>query len=281
MRRVLSLMDVFLTNVFLAPTPAKPTFLSSTGLDDWKFALPIGLVTAQAAVANEVVILDVQFQMGCIFMFTVATLYAGAGGAIGKSLDDYSQGVKDHVSQVDRETLYELTESIKSNEKLIQLESDVGSLQTLSDDLAVAQADVLNHMNQLKYREAITKKLDSLVAIEEAAVNAVRSRMLTRVKADVLKSFSTDPKTKESALTQAISVLSAGANAKFGKDIVGEQFAVAVKKYKEEYAKLPKGGDEILVQLERDLAAVALGPAVEEETIVHAESFLLGNQIKV
>lgn len=265
----------------LSPKTEKKSFISSIGLDDWKFALPIGLVTAQAAIANEVLIFDVQSQMGCIFMFTIATLYSQASGAIAKSLDDYSADIRNTVTQVDAETLSALNDSVAENQKLIELQTDIANLHALSDDLAVAQADVLNHQNQHKYREAIAKKLDSLVAIEEAAVNSIRTRMVTKVKADVLKSFSAEKKTKEAALTQAIAVLAAGVNSKLGKDVVGEEFTAALNKYKAEYAKLPKGSDEILVQLEKDLAAAAAAPLIETEGDVYSDSFILGNTIKV
>jgi hypothetical protein len=218
--------------------------------------------------------------MACIVMFTTATLYSQASGVLGKSLDDYRAGIKKHVSEVDNETLAELTESIKTNQKLVELEKDVSSLQSVADDLAAAQADVLNQMSQHKYRDAIAKKLDSLIALEDAAVNSIRTRMVTKVKADVLKAFASDKKAKESALTQAISVLSAGVNSKLGKDVVGEEFAAALKSYKAEYAKQPKGSDEILVQLEKDLAAVASAPKLEAEAEVVADSFMMGNTIK-
>jgi hypothetical protein len=64
-------------------------------------------------------------------------------------------------------------------------------------------------------------------------------------------------------LNQAIAVLSAGAGAKLGKDVVGEAFAASLSNYKNNYAKQPAGSDEILVQLEKDIATVAQAPVVE------------------
>ena len=228
----------------------------------------------------QVIILDVQFQMACITMFTLATLYSVAGGPVAKYLDDYRESIKEQVTEVDKETLLELTETIEANKKLLQLEEDAKALHSLSDDLAVAQADVLNHINQHRYRDAILKKLDALVAIEDTAVNALRTRMMKSVNEDVLKAFTNDKKAKDAALAQAIAVLSAGPGATMGKDVVGEQFASALKKYRADYAKMPKESDEILVQLERDLAAVANAPAVETVSDVATETFLLGNVIK-
>ena len=218
--------------------------------------------------------------MACITMFTLATLYNVAGGPMAKYLDEYSASIKKQVTEIDNETLLELTETIEANKKLLQLEEDAKALHAMSDDLAVAQADVLNHMNQHRYRDAILKKLDALVAIEDTAVNALRTRMMKNVHEDVLKAFSNDKKAKDAAMAQAIAVLSAGPGATMGKDVVGEQFAAALKKYRAEYAKMPKESDEILVQLERDLAAVAKAPVVETVSEVTTENFLLGNVIK-
>jgi hypothetical protein len=218
--------------------------------------------------------------LACVTMLASFLIYDAISGPFTQTLKDYGAGVKKQVMKVDDEILADMIESVKSNQKLVDLEKDVTSLHALSDDLAVAQADILNHMNQHKYREAISKKLDSLVAIEEAAVMSIRTRMVKKVKDDVLKAFNTDKKPKESALAQAIAVLAAGPNSKLGKDVVGEEFSIAFKNYKIEYAKQAKGSDEILVQLEKDLAAVATAPVFEIDHTVIADSFLLGNTIK-
>ena len=65
----------------------------------------------------------------------------------------------------------DLHASIKANEKVLELETDVASIFKLTDDLHVAQADALNHAEEHKYRDAIAKKLDSLVSLEEAATS--------------------------------------------------------------------------------------------------------------
>ena len=50
---------------------------------------------------------------------------------------------------------------------------------------------------------------------------------------------------------------------KLGKDVVGTVFSKSVKTYRENYLKLPDGSDEILVQLEKDVANVILPPVVQ------------------
>jgi hypothetical protein len=64
-------------------------------------------------------------------------------------------------------------------------------------------------------------------------------------------------------LNQAIAVLTAGPGSKRGKDVVGAAFGKAVQSYREAYAKMPAGSDDILVQLEKDMAAVAVAPVLQ------------------
>lgn len=192
---------------------------------------------------------------------TLSTVYTQAGGLIAKTLDDYSNDILTKLKKVDENILTEVHSTIAANEKLLDLESDVKSIHAIVDDLSVAQADVLNYAEEHKYRDAIARKLDSLVAIEEAAAAAIRTRMVTSVKANVVSAFTKDSKAKDQALDQAIAVLLAGQSGKLGKDVVGDVFTSSLKSYRESYAKA--GTDEILVQLEKDVAAVATAPVVE------------------
>ena len=136
-------------------------------------------------------------------------------------------------------------------------------IHNLTDDLAVVQADYLNHREEHKYREAIVRKLDALVALEDTATAAIRSRMLTKVHSDVVSAFKTDSKAKDAALNQALAVL-AGSSVKGGakqnNDIVGQYFASSLKGYKEAYAKQPAGSDEIIKKLEIDMANIMKAP---------------------
>jgi hypothetical protein len=60
-----------------------------------------------------------------------------------------------------------------------------------------------------------------------------------------------------------VAVLKSGSGAKLGKDIVGEVYLSSLQAYKAAYAKQPAGSDEILVQLEKDIAAASAAPVVE------------------
>ena len=182
-----------------------------------------------------------------------------------KSLDDYSKEIYDELKAVDNALLEQINTAISADQLVMTLEEDYKEYTTLTDQLAVAQADVLNHREEHHYRDAIVKKLDSLHALEESAVLAIRTRMLTKVKSDVVTAFTNDKKAKELALNRAIEVLAGGAKGNLGKDIVGEVFSSALSNYRETYAKQPAGSDPILLQLEKDMAAVASAPVVESK----------------
>lgn len=184
------------------------------------------------------------------------------GPTISKFFEDYSNNIAVEVSKVDTAIESQLKSAIIADEAVLTLVEDYKDIYALEDGLAVAQAELLNVAAEQKYREDVLKKLDSLYALEEGASVAIRSRMIKSVKNQVVTTFQKDKAAQDAALAQAIAVLSAGPGAKIGKDIVGDVFASSVKSYREAYAKQPAGSDEILVQLEKDIAAVAVPPVV-------------------
>lgn len=207
--------------------------------------------------------LDAETQLVACFILFCSTMYTQVGGMMGRGLDDYGKEVHDDLKAVDDLMLDQINTAIAANEDVLSLEEDYKQYCELTDQLAVAQADVLNQREVHMYRDAIVKKLDSLHALEESAVMAIRTRMLTAVKSDVVKTFTTDQKAKDLALARAIEVLAGGAKGKMGKDIVGDVFSQALSAYKADYAKQPAGSDPILKQLEKDMAAVAAAPVVD------------------
>lgn len=241
------------------------SLISKLGLDDWKFALPFALLLGIPAVSNEVLVIDAEMQLSACFILFCSTMYTQVGPMLSKSLDEYGNNIYNEVKVVDEALHSQIKNAIEADELALTLEEDFKQYFSLTDQLAVVQADVLNRTEQHKYRESIVKKLDSLYALEESAAAAIRARMITTVKADVISTFKSDKKVKESALDQAIAVLSAGAGAKMGKDIVGEAFTKSLKNYKDVYSKQPAGSDPILVQLEKDMKAIATPPVIESK----------------
>jgi F0F1-type ATP synthase membrane subunit b/b' len=224
--------------------------------------VPLGLLAGIPALANEVIILGPEAQLAACFVLFCSTMYTQVGPMASKFFQDYQDNVAKDLRQVDENMLVEVKQNIESTTQLLDLEKDLTAITNLRDDLAVVQADVLNHMEQHKFRDAIARKLDSLVAIEEAATVAIRKRMVNKVKEEVVSSFTNDRKAKDKALDSAIAVLSAGVGAKRGKDVVGEAFVKSIAQYREDYAKKPASEDPLIVQFEKDVAAVAMAPLV-------------------
>lgn len=230
---------------------------------DWKFAIPISMMVGIPVVTNEVLIINEETQLLACFILFCATAYNSGAPVIHQYCEDIREKDFKLFQAADEYLLRDLTEAVKANEKCLGMEETVKDIYGLTDNLSVAQADLLNSIEQHKLRDVVAKKLSSLVAIEEAASSAIRARMLTQVRADVVKAFTSDKTAKDNALSQAISVLSAGTSAKLGKDVVGDSFKTALSSYRNAYSKLPAGGDDILVQLEKDVAAVVKLPAFD------------------
>ena len=191
-------------------------------------------------------------------------MYTQAGPAIYSALNEQKQEIWQQMKSLDDTLIKELKITIESNEKVLTLKEDIEDIYKITNDMSVAQAEAFNAAEEHKYREAIVKKLDQLVALEDGVSHKIRTRLLAKVKEDVLATFAKDTKVKEAALEQAISVLIAGPNGKLGKDTVGQVFATAVKNYKESYSKQAPGSDEIIAQLEKDIKAITSPPEVDQ-----------------
>jgi hypothetical protein len=207
--------------------------------------------------------LDAELQLtGCFILFC-STMYTQVGPMISKGLNDNIKEIETNLKEVDTAVSQQIRNAIKENEAALTLTEDYKSVYQLVDHLSVAQAEVLNRAEEHKYRDQIVKKLDALNALEESATAAIRARTINAVKTEVVDLFKNDKKAKENALNAAIAVLTAGEGAKLGKDIVGEAFSQSLSAYKEKYAKQDPKSDAILVQLEKDIAAVATAPVVD------------------
>jgi len=249
----------------LATEPNKEkTIIEKLGLNDWKFALPTGLLVGLPVISNEVLILDAESLIVVAFIYFCSTMYTQAGPAIYSALNEQKQEIWQQMKSLDDTLIKELKITIESNEKVLTLKEDIEDIYKITNDMSVAQAEAFNAAEEHKYRDAIVKKLDQLVALEDGVSHKIRTRLLAKVKQDVLTTFAKDSKVKEAALEQAISVLIAGPNGKLGNDTVGQVFATAVKNYKESYSKQAPGSDEIIAQLEKDIKAITSPPEVDQ-----------------
>jgi Mitochondrial ATP synthase B chain precursor (ATP-synt_B) len=174
----------------------------------------------------------------------------------GPDLDDGINEVLTEVQAHDSKLLKGMNDGITENENLITWETDVNEVLDIADELTIAQVAVFNSMEGHSFRNNVASKLDALVSLEMAASQNIRNRMVSAVKTEVQTLFATNKTAKENAMNQAIAILTAGPSAKMGKDVVGEAFGVAVKNYQESYSKLPAGTDDIILSLEKDMAAI-------------------------
>lgn len=232
-------------------------------LQKWNYFVPLGILVGVPTLVNEFFVIDMETQIAGAFMFTVAAVYNEFGGAIGNALDGEAKEVKKAMNVVDDSLLQNVNEAVATNENMLGLEEHVKDIHALTDDLAVIQAEYLNGHEEHQYKDAVSRKLDALVALEDTASNAIRNRMMNKVKGDVVNTFKTDEKVKSAALAQALQVLSgcdANTTGKMGKDVVGDVFASSLKAYNTAYAKLPAGGDEIIAQLEKDMTNIMKAP---------------------
>jgi hypothetical protein len=214
-------------------------------------------------VVFQYLIMTSEVYYACLAMLGTATLYKQVGPMITAELDAKRQEAEQDLMDLDDCLTAQLEESAEADEAALTLAEDYKSLYELEDSLGVAKAEVLNYQAEHKFRDDVVQKLESLHALEEAALGAMRARIITTVKHDVVTTFKSDKSVQDAALAQAIAVLGAGPGAKLGKDVVGAAFAKSIKTYRENYQKLPPGSDEILVQLEKDVANVILPPVVQ------------------
>lgn len=268
MERILALEDHHeekkeLTELLDKSTVEK-SWIAKYGLDDWKFALPLGLLIGIPAVSTELLIIDAETQLTACFILFCSTLYTQVGGMIGQSLDDRGKEISEELRTLDDAMKSQLAGAIASNQLALSLDTDLKERMQLVDDLAATQAELLNHKEQHNYRDAIVKKLESLSALESATTSALRARTIETVKKDVLDRFNNDRAAKDAALDQAILVLSTGAKGNMGKDVVGQAFSDALKNYKTKY-EANKEPDEILVKMEKEMAAIAQAPIVDSK----------------
>ena len=213
--------------------------------------------------------LNEETQLVACFVLFCSTMYTQIGGMAASGLDETREEIKKELQTVDDNMLVGLKAQIESNQKLLNLEADVTAMNSVIDDMHVAESELLTASAKHQFRAEMVRKLDSLVALEESARAAIRNRMLHEVKAEVLQSVSTDKKTKDAALEAAIKTLAGGEGAARGKDIVGAAFLSSIKNYRVKYEKAGPGSDPVLVQLEKDVAAVLSPPSYEAGSNVY------------
>ena len=198
-----------------------------------------------------------------MFMYNTWLWYSFLAYRMGPDFDVGIHEILLDLQAADNRKLGVMDERVQANERLINWEGEVKKVLDIADELTIAQVDVFNSMEGHAFRDAVASKLDALVSLEMAANQNIRHRMVTAVKSEVKTLFATNKTARENAMLQAIGILTAGPTGKMGTDVVGDAFSVAVKNYQEQYSKLPAGSDDIMVNLEKDMAAIAVAVPFE------------------
>lgn len=248
--------------IYIAPKEKK-TFIEKWGLNDWKIAVPVGILTIFPLIENDLLLVDADMMITGCFALVCGTMYNQFGHVVDNNAKEAIELEYKALRAVDNAMYDQIKAGIDANTEALTAKEELAALFQIQHELKVAEAEVLTNIEAHKYREAIVAKLDALQALEEAAVREIRAKMISKVQADVLDTFKNDKKAKENALNQAIAVLASGANAKMGKDVVGEAFTQSLANFRENYAKQPEGSDPVLVKLKEELAVVGKAPAIE------------------
>ena len=201
--------------------------------------------------------------MDILFMYNTWLWYSFLAYRMGPDMDAGIHEILLEVQSHDTRKLERFDERIGKNEGLIHWADEVTETLAVADELTIAQVDVFNAMEGHAFRDGVASKLDALVSLEMAANQSIRHRMVTAVKSEVKTLFITNKTARENAMNQAIAILTAGPTGKISTDVVGDAYVNAVKNYQEAYSKLPAGTDDIILNLQKDMAAVAVPIAFE------------------
>lgn len=101
------------------PEADKSGIISKLGLDDWKFALPVGMFIAIPTLANEVLVLNAETQLVACFIIFASTMYTSLGGPVAKYLDSVADERYANLRKFDDAVLKEVLDGISENQKVI------------------------------------------------------------------------------------------------------------------------------------------------------------------
>jgi len=237
-------------------------FLRYYGLDDWRMALPVGLLIGTPIFGGGIIVFDAKMFHIAAFAMTwhvykavVLPLYNEKLGWV----EDYYMNI---WKKLDDKAAAQIDSAISTHEELVDIKESMEDVYKLTDDIQTVVAHSINLEAKNTLQKAIVKKLDALVTLDETVRTNIRADMVATVKQDAVNTLKTDKKVKEAVLNQAIACLASGANGKRGKDIVGEVFLQSTNKYKTSSSNKDHGIHKIAAQLEKDIAEIVKEPVV-------------------
>lgn len=243
--------------MFTAP-PEKEGFVERNDLNHLAFWAPVNIFLWTYLVQTGNFELNQETWYVGVFMLIAGTAVRKVTPVVSQYIKDVKKEQAIELEKINSSIVGQANDDVATAKEVADVDVGVKEVFQLLDDLHAIEADTLNKANALAYREAVAKKLDGLVALEDKIAFQVKSRLVADVKADVTRML-TEKKTKEAALEQALAVLAGGKGAKLGTDVVGNAFKASIANYRDNYSK--KGGkDDILVQLEKEIASLATPP---------------------
>jgi hypothetical protein len=242
--------------------PREVGILQYLGFEDWRWAAPMAGMFAMPMIAHEVILIDYKFYLVSVFALMWHTYDYVVMPIWSEKTDWITEYLRDFWIDIDNQAVSEIEAGIKANEGFVDAPTVFTEIFKGVDEVAVAQAHALNLTNQNNLHRSIQKKLDALASLNEATSAAIRSDMMSSVKADAMRVLNTDAKVKEAALSQAIATLAAGPKGTRGADVVGKVYAKAIADYRAGLSNKDHKVHDITKKLEAEIAEICKAPEV-------------------
>lgn len=198
------------------------------GLDDWKMALPLGIILAVPALTQDLIILSEETQIvGCFIMF-VSAMYTQFGDAIGKSLDEKSHEILRSLNASEDAAMASTRTRIAECESMLSIVDDTKAINALYletlEKLAKARSAEYKHTMREKY----VSMLDLMVTQDANRRSRAHEELVGGAVAYVTEQVQSSKTLKKDALDQAFAALADPSKAS-AKDSVTDLFTAYLK----------------------------------------------------
>jgi hypothetical protein len=194
------------------------------GLDDWRRALPVGVMFAIPAIVKEWVILDEEAMLIGVFLLFFGTIHQQFGDSIGayfdKQTDDWLAW-RNAAEDAETDKVKEGLEWHKVRMSQLQIAKDLIALQK---ETMVKEAHNQTAAQPHVTRETTLQMLDSAVAQESTEWNNAQNALVDEAIRTVTSQVQNDAALKKTALNEALAAL-ASPGKEQGTDAVSKMFA--------------------------------------------------------
>jgi len=181
--------------------------IASLGLDDWKKAVPLGIIVGIPLISQEVYVITEETQLAACFMLFTGVAYGSAGNAIGDALDEKGQGIIAEHHAIENLTVNAAKSLIETHKNRVSVASDAKDIY--AEQLSILEDISTSRTNQLKHqmRAQIVRQLDTLEARESASFDRVQKALVAAATDSVKANFASNAAAKSAALDGAIAAL--------------------------------------------------------------------------